>query len=125
MGFLMRRPMPSDRGKSLLFITRPSAGPFGSGGGGTAIFAVDKLEVSKDYVLAKSPQGDYMFSKDMPYLLIPRSMARPVSTTDMAKSQLSEQKEWEAVMNADVKDEGAAVTLTEDGRTQHRATGYL
>lgn len=125
VGYLIRRPLDSDKGASLLFITRPSAGMFG-GSAGTAIFLVDEVvsDPKAGVRYAKSAQGDFQFSYDMPYLLIPRALGRPVSTIDMAKHQLQEQKDWESVMK-ETEADLSAVAPTADGRTSHNPTGYL
>ena len=125
----MHRPTAADRGDYLIFITRPQGSPFGGGGGGTAIFAIDKvIPCLKDgCVKALSAQGDFFFSADMPYLVIPRKLGSPVSTADMAKAQLQEKREWDAVMDeADRLDATtSAVQETPDGRQKNNPGQYL
>lgn len=125
VGYVIKRPSEDAVGKSLIFITRPSAGPFGASG--TAIFAVDDIRVTETCVRVQSALGEIVFSKDLPFLLVPRSEAYPVTTKQMAEMQLAEKKEWEAVYDEDEKadDVLSAVKTTEDGRTKHDAQGYL
>ena len=125
IGFVIKRPEPEDAGESIIFITRPSAGPFGTSG--TAIFACNDMESKGDYYVVYTFKGPVRFSKDLPFLMVPRTVTYPVSTKEAAEMQLQEKKEWEAVYEADEKvtDELAAVKLTEDGRTKHDAQGYL
>ena len=125
VGYVIKRPEAKDEGDQIIFITRPSAGPFGSSG--TAIFACDGVTVYEHYVHAVTGHGDVVFSKDLPFLSVPRALTYPVTTAEMAKMQLDEKKEWEAVYDEDEKltDAFAAVKMTEDGRTKHGAQGYL
>ena len=96
-GYVIKRPMAEEPGDYILFVTRPSSGPFGSGG--VAIFAVSEVVVYSDHVEATTPDHRQItFSKDMPFLCIPRGLSYPVSTADMARLQIEERKEWESVM---------------------------
>lgn len=126
VGYVIKRPLNEDKGDSIIFITRPSAGPFGANG--TAIFAVDAITVTDQCVRVSSSAGEIVFSKDLPFLLVPRSAVYPVTTTEMAKMQLAEKKEWEAVYEEDeklIEATTSAVKLTEDGRLKHDSQGYL
>jgi hypothetical protein len=126
VGYVIKRPVDTDEGDQIIFITRPSAGPFGASG--TAIFACDGVTVYEHYVHAVTGHGDVVFSKDLPFLTVPRALTYPVTTTEMAQMQLTEKKEWEAVYEEDEKldaEKLSAVKLTEDGRTKHDAQGYL
>lgn len=124
VGYVIKRPEPETKGDTIIFITRPSSGPFGSNG--TAIFAVDSVRSTETCVIATSEAGEIKFSKDLPFLSVPRSLTYPVTTKEMAEMQLAEKKEWEAVYDEDEKaDVLSAVKTTEDGRTKHDAQGYL
>lgn len=127
VGYIIRRPTEADQGALLLFVTRPSVGMFGNSNG-TAIFAVDAvLPAMKDgHVKAFSKQGNFMFSSDLPYLVIPRPLGTPVTTTDLARQQVRERKEWDSVM--DKEDPGpdlSAVGTTSDGRLTQNPGQYL
>ena len=126
IGFVIKRPEPDDTGDYIIFITRPSAGPFGTAG--TAIFAVDSVEVTDQCVRVQSSAGEIVFSKDLPFLLVPRTRAYPVTTKEAAEMQLAEKKEWEAVYEAGEAAGGLtseAVTMTEDGRQRNNPGQYL
>jgi hypothetical protein len=125
VGYIIRRPLSTDKGESLLFLTRPSTGMFGNSSG-TAIFACDSVAVNDTarVATAYSKQGDISFSSDLPFLVIPRGLGRPVSTADLARQQVAEKKEWDEVMDKEESPQ-QAVTETEDGRLKHDAQGYL
>lgn len=125
VGYIIRRPVPSDEGASLLFLTRPSSGMFGSSSG-TAIFAIDQMVVDTKtrIATARSRQGDISFSSDLPFLIIPRGLATPVSTRDLAAIQMAEKKEWDAVMESD-EIVMSAVGETTDGRKTSNPGQYL
>lgn len=130
VGYVMHRPTVADKGKYLLFITRPQANPFsGGGGGGTAIFAVDNVvpDLKNGRVRAFSAQGEFSFSADMPYLCLPRVLASPVTTADMARQQIIEKKEWDTVMDAADREDTTqlAVQETTDGRQKNNPGQYL
>ena len=125
-GFLINRPLPDTPGKYIVFVTRPASGMFATAG--SAIFACDTLEVLEHHVEVQTSEGTVAFSRDMPFIMIPRVWTRPVSTKEMAEMQLAEKKEYDAVYEADEKldaAELAAVKVTEDGRMKHDAQGYL
>lgn len=126
VGYVIKRPLDEDKGDSIIFITRPSAGPFGASG--TAIFACDGVRVHEHYVHVVTGHGDVSFSRDLPFLAVPRALTYPVTTTEMAQMQLTEKKEWEAVYEEDEKVDAAklsAVQVTDDGRLKHDSQGYL
>lgn len=131
VGYLMHRPSAKDKGNKLIFITRPQGNPFGGNpGGGTAIFAIDEVvpRLKDGCIVARSAQGEIQFSADMPYLVIPRSLGSPVTTADMAKAQLQEKREWDAVMEEEDRLDAVkqqAVTTTEDGRQRNNPGQYL
>lgn len=93
VGVIMRRPLPSDIGSHLLFISRPAVGPFSQAG--TAIFVVDAIGEYAQYMEASSAVGPIAFSKDIPFLMIPRALCRPVSIKELAKTNIAEKAEWE------------------------------
>ena len=124
IGYIIRRPTEEAKGESIIFITRPSAGPFG--GNGTAIFACTGIEVGTNEVRVQTEDGPVVFSKDLPFLLVPRSHAYPVTTKELAEQQLAEKKEWDAVYDADEAGAlSAAVTMTDDGRQRNNPGQYL
>jgi hypothetical protein len=91
VGVVMRRPLPTDEGTHLLFISRPST-VFAQAG--TAIFAASGI-ASHDYgVEAQTAHGNIVFHKDVPFLLIPRTLCTPVSIQDLADIQIREKKDW-------------------------------
>lgn len=94
VGVIMRRPLPDDAGTHLLFITRPAGGPFSQGG--TAIFAVeDSVESSEGFMDFTTAYGPLVFSKDMPFMMIPRALCTPVTIKELAAINLTEKKEWD------------------------------
>lgn len=125
IGFVIKRPEPGDSGESIIFITRPSAGPFGTSG--TAIFACNDIQSKGDHFTVMTDKGLVEFSKDLPFLKVPRSVTYPVTTKEAAEMQLAEKKEWEAVYDEDEKSGvmTEAVTLTEDGRQRNNPGQYL
>lgn len=127
-GFILNRPTDDDPGDYLVFITRPSAGLFGTAG--TAIFACDTgVQHGAHCLEVPSAAGRITFSKDLPFLIVPRKLTRPVTTKEMAEMQLAEKKEWDAVYEADDQEAYpaalSAVKVTEDGRLKHDSQGYL
>lgn len=91
VGVIMRRPLPSDTGDYLLFISRPSS-VFAQAG--TAIFAIDAITSNDHAICATTEHGDIAFSKDIPFLMIPRTLCRPVTMKDLAKIGAEERAEW-------------------------------
>jgi hypothetical protein len=91
VGVVMRRPLPTDEGTHLLFISRPSS-VFAQAG--TAIFAVKNVVENHDYMEVDSAYGSISFSKDIPFLMIPRALCTPVSIQDLADIQIQEKKDW-------------------------------
>lgn len=124
VGFVIKRPVPEDVGDQVIFITRPSAGPFGAAG--TAIFACSAIESKGDYYVVTTDKGPVEFSKDLPFLKVPREFTYPVTTTELAKQQLDEKKEWDAVFEADENPQlMSAVQELPDGRKSHNPGQYL
>jgi hypothetical protein len=123
IGYVIKRPAETDEGDQIIFITRPSAGPFGANG--TAIFACDGVTVYEHYVHAVTGHGDVVFSKDLPFLTVPRALTYPVTTKELAEQQLAEKKEWDAVYDADEALDPSAVTTTPDGRQKNNPGQYL
>ena len=126
IGFVIKRPEPGDKGDYIIFITRPSAGPFGTAG--TAIFACDAVETDGKLIVVKTQHGLVTFPNDLPFLCVPRVNTYPVTTKEAAEMQLAEKKEWEAVYEADEAASGPvseAVVRLDDGRLKHDSQGYL
>jgi hypothetical protein len=124
IGYVIRRPTEAEKGNLLLFVTRPQAGPFGTAG--TGIFAVDDLVQYADSIQCNSAAGPITFSKDLPYLVVPRTLTYPVSTKDLAEIQKQEKKDWdEAYGEEEDKLNTSAVEVLEDGRVRHNAGQYL
>jgi hypothetical protein len=87
----MRRPLPTDVGDYLLFISRPST-VFAQAG--TAIFVADGITAHDHGIEASTAHGAIVFHKDVPYLLVPRTLCQPVTVKDLAKIQIQEKKDW-------------------------------
>lgn len=124
IGFVIRRPTDAEKGDLLLFVTRPQSGPFGTAG--TGIFAVDTVEQDGLTMKCNSSAGPVYFSKELPFLVVPRNLTYPVSTKDLAEIQKQEKKDWEEAYGPD--DEpgmGAAVEVTSDGRQRNNPGQYL
>lgn len=125
IGYVIRRPTAAEKGDLLLFVTRPQAGPFGTAG--TGIFAIDSIsEDNWDVIRCTSAAGPVIFNKELPFLVVPRSLTCPVTTKDLAEIQKQEKKDWEeAYGTEDETGMGAAVEVMDSGRVRQNSQGYL
>lgn len=120
--YLVKKPVPTDKGKYLLFLDRPGGGMFGNP---TVIFAIDSLNLKTGknrppVYQAKTRLGLIQFPSDCPYLLIPRNLASGVTIPELAKLQQTEEDEWEEARKDRIPTPEKAVAGTGSG-----PSGYL